>query len=144
MMTLEQHYEHGLKTLKERARNTQWLTDFLTLEARLRENLSQTHRYGDTETRRADRAQIVNALNDLALQHLGVDFNDLCGIDSLSEPASPGSPQDQTSDGNVVWVERGSIETNQLLQESERPGAPNIVKVSGKIKAKKIHQKAKR
>jgi hypothetical protein len=71
-------YERGLKALKEKARDAQWQSELLTLEARLRENLSQKRRYGDTETRRADRAQIVDALNQLALETAGVSFTELC------------------------------------------------------------------
>jgi len=58
-------YERGLKALKEKAPDAEWRSEFLTLEARLHENLSQLRRYGDSETRRADRAQIVDALNQL-------------------------------------------------------------------------------
>jgi len=101
MMVLEQHYERGLKVLKERAQNASWLTDVLTLEARLHENLSQAQRYGDTETRRAERAQIVEALNALALQHLGVSLNDLCLPAELPVSRRPPVPVDQPWSGGV-------------------------------------------
>jgi len=52
----------------------------LVLQTRLLENIAQTCRYGDTETRRANRAQIVDALNALTLETLGVSFNKLCGL----------------------------------------------------------------
>jgi hypothetical protein len=42
------------------------------------ENISQTQRYGDTETRRAERAQMVHVLNQLAEEAVGVSFNELC------------------------------------------------------------------
>jgi len=52
----------------------------LTLEQRLHENIAQTRRHGDTETRRAERSQIVEALNRLALEEAGTSFNELCGF----------------------------------------------------------------
>jgi hypothetical protein len=55
------------------------LNDFLTFESRLRENLRSSELYGDNETKRSERAQIVSSLNGLAQDAgLGVSFNDLC------------------------------------------------------------------
>jgi hypothetical protein len=53
--------------------------DFLTLEARLLDNLNEEAKYGSTETLRADRARIVDSLNKLA-EKAGLEpsFNDLC------------------------------------------------------------------
>lgn len=99
-------YERGLEALRGRARDAQWLNDFLTLEARLRENLSQARRYGDTETRRAERAQIVDGLNALALQHLSVSFNDLCW------PAEPSHPRRAPVPDDKPW--RGGTEITVL------------------------------
>jgi hypothetical protein len=54
------------------------LNEFLTLESRLRENLRSAGLFGETETVRAERAQIVNALNNLAQRaKLSKTFNDL-------------------------------------------------------------------
>jgi len=71
-------YETGIKRLLE------WLgsghpryAEALTLQARLSENIAQTRRYGDNETRRTDRAQIVDSLNCLALETVGMSFNEL-------------------------------------------------------------------
>ncbi|MEZ4859668.1 MAG: ATP-binding protein [Caldilineaceae bacterium] len=65
-----------------------------TLEARLRENLAASRTQGDSESRRADRSQIVGALNDLA-QALGQrSFNDLCWpAQQLNEQGLHGSLQ---------------------------------------------------
>jgi hypothetical protein len=49
----------------------------LTYQQRLRENIDTSRRYGDTEASRAGRAQIVGQLNSLALDALGVSFNQL-------------------------------------------------------------------
>lgn len=84
-------YEQGLTVL------VRWLnpdhpryTEALTLQNRLLVNIHQTLRHGDTETRRADRAQILEQLNDLALIALGTSFNGLCvnqDVPSSSESA---------------------------------------------------------
>lgn len=78
-------YEEGLKRLLERLGDDHpRYGEALTLQARLLENVSQTRQYGDTEAMRAERAQIVDRLNQLALEALGTDFN------RMSETA-PGS-----------------------------------------------------
>ncbi len=59
-------YELGLQSLKAALPDTA-RGDFLLFEARLRENLSVGQRYGSTEAVRAERAQIVDELNQLAL-----------------------------------------------------------------------------
>lgn len=71
-------YEQGLEYLKQQAKGTAWLGEFMLYEARLRENLSVERRYGSTEQIRADRAQIIDQLNRLAYTYLHVSFVDLC------------------------------------------------------------------
>lgn len=102
-------YELGLKTLKERVKDARWRSEFLLLEARLRENLAQMRRYGDTETRRADRAQIVDALNDLACEHLSVSFNDLCQLPEPPAPQRPPIPADQPWRGGAEITVLGKV-----------------------------------
>jgi nucleoside phosphorylase len=43
----------------------------------LLENIKLTRLYGDSETRRADRAQILSILNQLAIEIVGISFNQL-------------------------------------------------------------------
>ncbi len=58
---------------------TDHLSDFLTLEARLRENLHSSQISGDTPTTQSERIKIVTSLNTLAHKaQLEVTFNDLC------------------------------------------------------------------
>ena len=52
--------------------------DFLVYQQRLIENLAQTRRYGDTENRRAERAETLDRLNALSIGTTGVSFNKLC------------------------------------------------------------------
>ena len=74
-------YEYGLRKLRELL--TQYaptlLAEFHTLEARLLDNLRDERLYGSTESVRAEKARIVQALNNLADRAgLGSSFNDLC------------------------------------------------------------------
>jgi flagellar biosynthesis GTPase FlhF len=72
-------YESGLtRLLEQMGREHSRYAEALTLQSRLLENIAQARRYGDTETRRAERAQIMDALNVLALEALATDFNTLC------------------------------------------------------------------
>jgi len=52
--------------------------EVLTYQYRLLENIKQSRQYGDTDTRKADRAEIVSRLNAIALSTLDVPFNELC------------------------------------------------------------------
>lgn len=72
-------YETGLSLLLKRLGHTHpRYAEALTLQARLLENLGRARLYGDTETNRAERAQIVDALNSLAMESLGKSFNEMC------------------------------------------------------------------
>jgi hypothetical protein len=71
-------YEIGLeKLLRQVDKDNPHYTEVETLRARLLDNISQTRRYGNTETRRAEKAQIVDRLNQLALETVGVSLLDI-------------------------------------------------------------------
>lgn len=53
-------------------------SDFLLYDSRLRENIRRSRRFGNTADRQAERAEIIDQLNELALSTLGVSFNELC------------------------------------------------------------------
>ena len=75
------YYEKGLDRLLEAvSRDSAGYGELLALEQRLRENIDLYRRYGDTETRRAERAQVVDGLNRLAVEEVGTSFNELCGF----------------------------------------------------------------
>lgn len=71
-------YERGLDALRQLAEGTDWHQDFTVHEAPLLENLRDERRYGPSEQTRRNRTRIVDRLNALALEHLGMSFNDLC------------------------------------------------------------------
>jgi len=71
-------YEAGLnRLLTQLGQDHPRYTEALVLQQRLLENLGRVRRYGDTETNRAERAQIFDVLNRLALEAAGSSFNDL-------------------------------------------------------------------
>jgi hypothetical protein len=74
-------YEAGQAELLRRlAREDPRYADALVYQQRLYDNLAQSRRYGETETRKAERAVIIDQLNRLSLSTLGVSFNELCGL----------------------------------------------------------------
>ena len=79
-------YKDGLRRLlQELGRGHKRYPEALTLQSRLSENIENTRRYDDDETLRANRARTVDSLNRLALQEVGVSFNELCkGVDTSS------------------------------------------------------------
>ncbi len=72
-------YELGLRTLKDQL-PPHALDEFNVLEARLRENMRREELYGSTETRRSERAAVVDQLNRLAESTIGISFNELCEV----------------------------------------------------------------
>lgn len=96
-------YEKSLPLLLERlGKDHPRYAEALTLQARLLENIEQVRRYGDTETRRAERTQIEDALDRLALEAVGESFNGLCGPGELSSTAVPSNTSRSVSiDGDA-------------------------------------------
>jgi hypothetical protein len=90
-------YELGLQTLGT-CLSGDALDEFRVFESRLRENLQRERLYGSTETTRADRAAIVDALNRLAQVHLGTSFNDLC--QGTASPATSAATPHRASAGS--------------------------------------------
>jgi hypothetical protein len=72
-------YENGLQQLlNQLGLNHPAYDDALTFQQRLTENIQRARRFGDTASRRADRAEVIDQLNALTLNTLGTSFNDLC------------------------------------------------------------------
>jgi tetratricopeptide (TPR) repeat protein len=78
-------FEIGLsKLLKCLEVTSPTYSDVLVFQQRLLENINQAKRYGDTENLRHDRSQIVENLNNIAIQACGRSFNSLCGFLDVS------------------------------------------------------------
>ena len=83
-------YETGLRALLERLGHDHVRYDeALVYQHRLTENIKAARRYGDTETRRAERAEIVDRLNGLALDSLGVSYSALCRSEEGAQDTAP-------------------------------------------------------
>ena len=101
-------YETGLSLLLKRlGQDHPRYTEALVFQQRLLENLAQARRYGDTETRRAERAEIFDRLNHLALKALGVTFNELAQKPGQEGPIVQGSGAIAQGTGSVAAGERG-------------------------------------
>lgn len=70
-------FERGLDSLRSQLEETNRYTEFTTLEARMLENLRDERLYGSNETNRSERTRVITGLNKLALEVLGLSFNDL-------------------------------------------------------------------
>ena len=71
------NYEHALEVLKAQLEQTNRYDEFNVLEARLLENLNTERLYGPSQQSRSGRAHIIDQLNHLTLEVLGISFNDL-------------------------------------------------------------------
>jgi len=105
-------YEVGLHTLKPRLSGAA-LDEFNVHEAKLLDNLRRERLFGSTETIRSERAAILYALNQLARDHLGTSFNDLCQAQVGRQPvATPaGSVSGSQPAGKQGERERASLQS---------------------------------
>ncbi len=87
-------YEAGLRLMLHKlGRDHPSYSETLVYQQRLTENISQARRYGDTDTRKSERAEVIDRLNELSLAVLGLSFNELCDQASLS-PTRTHDPPD--------------------------------------------------
>jgi tetratricopeptide (TPR) repeat protein len=72
-------YEAGLRQLLDRlGKSHPRYAEALVYQQRLSENIAECRRHGDTDTRQAERSEIIDQLNQLALTELDISFSDLC------------------------------------------------------------------
>jgi len=85
-------YEAGTRELLNRmGRGHPLYFNALVYQQRLSENIARSRQYGDTDTRRAGRAEIIRQLNELSSSELGISFSELC--DQVTPPAIQESTQ---------------------------------------------------
>ncbi|MCA9997806.1 MAG: hypothetical protein KDE56_18735 [Anaerolineales bacterium] len=128
------NYERGLAELLKRLGDQHpRFGEALVYQHRLQENMSQARRYGDTESRRAGRAEIVDGLNRLALAEVGVSFNGLCVEGGEGETAvspSTTSPANSTtynvtiSGGQGITIGDSPQVTTHFAGSTRDPAAP--------------------
>ncbi len=98
-------YGRGIQELLNRlGKEHPRYADALVLQTRLTENIGQSRKFGDTQERRSDRAQIVDALNRLALEAVGQSFNELCDL-AQDEPVLA-VPTVSSPELSAVWQQR--------------------------------------
>ncbi len=74
-------YERGLREFQRQlGERHERLLDFLNYDHQLLMNIRQAREDGDTPTLSAERNRIVRQLNTLALETVGVSFNEICGL----------------------------------------------------------------
>jgi len=117
-------YETGLKELLRRlGADHQRYTEVLTLQSRLQDNIAQTRRYGDTETRRADRAQIKDTLNQLALSTVGMSLREL--YESVQEKPEQREPEGSGKRGGCTG-RVGSLIISMSMWYENLPAAQKV------------------
>jgi len=98
-------YETGLRQLLNQVgREHPDHAEALIYQQRLSENIAQSRRYGNTDTRKAERAEIIGHLNKFALATLGLSFDELCHLSvSPEQEARPGRLH---SLWHIPWAEK--------------------------------------
>jgi hypothetical protein len=72
-------YEEGMnKLLQNVYRDNPHYSEILNYENRLRENIDKARRYGDKNSHKVERNEIIHHLNNLTESILGKSFNELC------------------------------------------------------------------
>lgn len=84
-------YETGMNALLARLGQVpSGYSEALIYQQRLRENIDNTRRHGDTPELQAERSRLVEQLNRLTRQTLQLSFNTLCGAPlEAAEPLPP-------------------------------------------------------
>lgn len=114
-------YQDGMRRLlTQLGQGHRRYSEALTLQSRLQENLDGVCQYGDDETRRAGRAQIVEALNALALETVGTSFNELCESHSSKTVVSNLPSLDNDPVGR-------DSEFNFLIDAIKRKASPLVI-----------------
>ena len=81
------NYEMGLQALKNFAQGTEewYIEEFLSYERRLRHILREIRIYGTSSDSEQNLSRVLGGLNRLAMEQMGISFNDLC-VKQLKEP----------------------------------------------------------
>jgi formylglycine-generating enzyme required for sulfatase activity len=98
-------YETGLLQLLDRlGREHPQYAEVLVYQQRLSENLTQSRQYGNTDSRKAERAEIIGHLNKIALATLGLSFDELCHLSA--SPEEEELPQRLHVLWRIPWAEK--------------------------------------
>jgi len=115
-------HKRGLTQLREclEHRAPDILVEFNTLEERFHKNERAERLFGSSENTRNEHSQIIYALNELALRHCGVSFNDLC-MGKQPAPETRPTPDDREIIERLRRIEdklgRGRTEDRQAAAQ---------------------------
>jgi hypothetical protein len=85
-------YERGLEgLLKQINRSDPRYKDAVLLQTRLEENIAKARLYGDSDSLKSERFQILGTLNQFAQETIGVPFDELCRGKEIA-PQLPSPP----------------------------------------------------
>ena len=114
-------YENGLRRLKQQLGNEDD-RDFRVFESRLRDCMERERRYAPNENTRHIKAEIVDSLNQLAMDRVGVSFNELCDVKltRVEEETKPEMAHVLFTDivGFGPLPHESQLRVRQLLQDS--------------------------
>jgi hypothetical protein len=137
-------YETGLTRLLGRLGSDHpRYTDVLVYQQRLQENIAQARKYGDTDALKHARAQIVDELNRLALETVGISLGDLSSEEVPPLFESP-KPVFEKSDWNTAAIRDlltaafNDEEVTTLCFDHFRPVYENLA--AGMSKGQKIQR----
>lgn len=83
------NYQRGINRLLERLDDDE-INEATPTIAALRTNLRKEQLYGSNEAIRSKTAELVSDLNRIALDELGVSFNDLCLMEGIEQKRGVG------------------------------------------------------
>ena len=101
------NYKRGFTQLKAylEQQTPDSLQEFYTLEDRFKNNEKSERIFGSSENTRNERSQIIYSLNQLAYDHCGKSFNELCEKrDQTQQP--PDNPQARSNQSSGGWQQR--------------------------------------
>ncbi|GEM_PF-6690413 len=128
-MSIFADYRRGMETLLQQlevkfGRDPDGIYgEAVVYQSRLEDNLYAAERYGDTEARRADRTQVLDALNRLALRHLGASFNALY----RAQPDAGSGTASQITTTTTASGERGMAIGGNVSGSALITGNGNVV-----------------
>jgi len=94
-------YEVGLRQLLDQMQQDHSrYREALSYQQRLVENIAKSRRYGDTDTRKAERSEIIDGLNEFALSVLGISFAQLCS--PISSLVGPDPSESMQADNSII------------------------------------------
>jgi tetratricopeptide (TPR) repeat protein len=108
-------YEAGLRQLLDRlGKSHPRYAEALVYQQRLSENIAEARRHGDTDTRQAERSEIIEQLNELSLAALNLSFSELCR--QATPPVKPALPHNLPPRSEFIGREAEKARVHEALR----------------------------